>query len=68
MALTIRILESPAEMAEVEELQRIVWPGSETEVVPVHLLVTAGMIGPDSFRQLQVFLRWAADKNQPPAR
>ena len=35
---------------------------------PFHLLLTAGMIGPDPFRQLQVFLRWAADKNQPPAR
>jgi len=37
----IRLLESPEEMTAVEELQRIVWPGSETEVVPVHLLITA---------------------------
>jgi len=45
MALTIRILENPEEMIAVEELQRIVWPGSETEIVPVHLLVTAAHNG-----------------------
>jgi predicted GNAT superfamily acetyltransferase len=38
---TIRILETPEDMAAVEELQRRVWPGSETEVVPAHLLITA---------------------------
>jgi len=38
--LTIRILETAAEMEELEELQRQVWPGSETDVIPVHLLVT----------------------------
>lgn len=37
----IRVLESPEDMASVEELQRRVWPGSETEVVPAHLLITA---------------------------
>ena len=37
----IKILESPEEMTAVEELQRIVWPGSETVVVPTHLLITA---------------------------
>ena len=37
----IRLLESPEEMTTVEELQRIVWPGSETEVVPTHMLITA---------------------------
>ncbi len=45
MAVKIRILDTPAEMAEVEQLQRLVWPGSETEVVPVHLLVTAAHNG-----------------------
>ncbi|HEY7712740.1 MAG TPA: GNAT family N-acetyltransferase, partial [Candidatus Entotheonella sp.] len=25
----------------MEELQRIVWPGSETDVVPAHMLITA---------------------------
>ena len=37
----IKILESPADMTAVEELQRIVWPGSETDVVPAHMLITA---------------------------
>lgn len=43
--MEIRILETPSEMAEVEELQRLIWPGSETEVVPLHLLVTAAHNG-----------------------
>ena len=38
---SIRLLESPEDMTLVEELQRIVWPGSETEVVPTHMLITA---------------------------
>ena len=37
----IRVLETPEEMAVVEELQRRVWPGSETDVVPAHMLITA---------------------------
>ena len=37
----IRILETPEEMTAAEELQRQVWPGSETEIVPAHLLITA---------------------------
>jgi len=37
----IRLLESPEDMTVAEELQRIVWPGSETEVVPAHMLITA---------------------------
>lgn len=36
----IRLLETPEDMELVEELQRVVWPGSETEVVPAHLLIT----------------------------
>ncbi len=43
--LTIRLLETPAEMRLVEELQRQVWTGSETDVVPLHLLVTAAHNG-----------------------
>lgn len=43
--MEIRILETPAEMAEVEELQRVIWPGSETEIVPLHLLITAARNG-----------------------
>ncbi len=38
---TIRLLETPEEISQVEELQRLVWPGSETEIVPNHLLITA---------------------------
>jgi predicted GNAT superfamily acetyltransferase len=38
---TIRLLETPEEMTAVEDLQRAIWPGSETEIIPAHLLVTA---------------------------
>ena len=37
----IRVLETPEEMTAVESLQRAVWPGSETDVVPAHMLITA---------------------------
>lgn len=37
----IRILDTIEELQMVEELQRIVWPGSDTDVVPAHLLITA---------------------------
>ena len=36
----IRLLETSEEMSAVEALQREVWPGSETDVVPAHLLIT----------------------------
>lgn len=39
--LTIKLLETPEEMTLVEELQRLVWPGSETDVVPAHVFITA---------------------------
>jgi predicted GNAT superfamily acetyltransferase len=35
----IRLIDTPEEMREVEELQRVVWPDSETDVVPLHMLV-----------------------------
>jgi predicted GNAT superfamily acetyltransferase len=41
MTVNIRLLESPEDMASVEELQRAVWPGSETDVVPAHMLIAA---------------------------
>jgi predicted GNAT superfamily acetyltransferase len=41
----IRILEKPEEMLAAEELQRVVWPGSETDVVPLHVLVTVAHNG-----------------------
>lgn len=37
---SIRLLETPEEMRRVEELQRAVWPGSETDIVPMHVLIT----------------------------
>jgi predicted GNAT superfamily acetyltransferase len=43
--ITIRILVTPEEMEQVENLQRIVWPGPETDIVPAHLLVTLGNEG-----------------------
>jgi predicted GNAT superfamily acetyltransferase len=42
---TIRLIETPEEMRLVEELQRLVWPGSETDVIPSHLLLTAAHNG-----------------------
>jgi len=37
----LRLIESAQEMKKVEVLQRGVWTGSETDIVPVHLLITA---------------------------
>ncbi len=37
----LRIIETPAEISAVEHLQRLIWPGNETEIVPVHMLVAA---------------------------
>ncbi len=44
-ALIIRPVETHAEYAAVEAVQRAVWPGSETDVVPRHLLSTAAANG-----------------------
>jgi predicted GNAT superfamily acetyltransferase len=43
--LTIKILDTMQELEQVEDLQRIVWPGSETDVTPAHLLITAAHNG-----------------------
>ena len=40
-APVIRLLETPEEMSSVEDLQRVVWPFSETDVVPAHVFITA---------------------------
>jgi len=42
---SIRVLDEPGQMRQVEELQRRVWPGSETEIVPAHLLLAAAHNG-----------------------
>lgn len=41
----IRLLESPEELEQVVALQRIVWPGSDLEIVPSHILLTAAHNG-----------------------
>lgn len=41
MSFHIQILETPEELSGVEALQRQVWPGNETEVVPAHMLIAA---------------------------
>ncbi len=41
MLTRLRILETPEDMELVEELQRHVWAGNETEIVPAHILLTA---------------------------
>ncbi|RIK31185.1 MAG: hypothetical protein DCC56_03070 [Anaerolineae bacterium] len=40
-ALTIKLIESPEEMTAIEALQREVWLGSETDVVPAHVFIAA---------------------------
>jgi predicted GNAT superfamily acetyltransferase len=42
---TLKIVENPQDLLEVEELQRVVWSGSETEIVPLHLLITIAQNG-----------------------
>jgi predicted GNAT superfamily acetyltransferase len=41
----LRILETPEEMAAVEELARAVWPGDDLDVVPAHLLLAVAHNG-----------------------
>lgn len=41
----IKILESPEEMVAVERLQSLVWPGSEKDIVPAHMLMAAAHNG-----------------------
>jgi len=43
--MNIRFLETPAQMAAVERLQQVIWQGSELDVVPTHLLLTAAHNG-----------------------
>ena len=39
--LRLGTIDTPEGFAEVEALQRVVWPGNDLEVVPTHLLLTA---------------------------
>ena len=43
--IIIRPLRGPEEMEKAEDLQRAVWPGSETDIVPAHLLLTIASNG-----------------------
>lgn len=43
--IQIRSLDSLDEFEQLEEVQRQVWPGSETDVVPTHLLLTIAKNG-----------------------
>ena len=43
--ITLRPLETTEEFHAVEEVQRAVWPGSELEVLPLHLLTTVAHNG-----------------------
>jgi predicted GNAT superfamily acetyltransferase len=40
-ASEIKIIETPEQLTVVEELQRAVWHGSETDVVPAHVFIAA---------------------------
>jgi predicted GNAT superfamily acetyltransferase len=42
---TLRILSTPEDFEAVEDLQRLVWPGSETDIVPAHLLIATSHNG-----------------------
>jgi predicted GNAT superfamily acetyltransferase len=44
-SITIRSVHSVADTLQVEELQRAVWAGSETEVIPLHMLLTVAHNG-----------------------
>ncbi len=58
----IKLIEDPETLFEVENLQRQVWPGSETDVVPQHMLRAAvhsggmviGAFEPDEADQQQL--------------
>ena len=39
--IVLKVLETNEELIAVEDLQRRIWPGNETEIVPSHLLLTA---------------------------
>ncbi|KAA3648017.1 MAG: GNAT family N-acetyltransferase [Chloroflexi bacterium] len=45
MSIAIRILDKPGEIEAVEDLQLQIWPGSEIDVVPMHMLLTVAQNG-----------------------
>lgn len=60
MNYSIRILESPEDLYPIESLQRLVWPGSDIEVLPGHMLIAAVHNGGIA---LGAFLQNDADEN-----
>jgi len=56
----LHILDTPAEFSEVEELQRQIWPGNETDIVPGHLMLTAAHNGGVAIGAYQI-----ANQNDP---
>jgi GNAT superfamily N-acetyltransferase len=43
--ISLHILETPQEMAAAEELQRQIWPGTDRDAVPHHMLLAAAHNG-----------------------
>ena len=41
----LRVLESAEEIKPVEQFQALIWPGSDLEIVPLHILITAAQNG-----------------------
>jgi predicted GNAT superfamily acetyltransferase len=43
--IVIRRLTTPEEMIQTEELQRLIWPGSETDIIPSHVHLAFNLYG-----------------------
>jgi predicted GNAT superfamily acetyltransferase len=43
--IVIRRLTTPEEMIQTEELQRLIWPGSETDIIPSHIHLAFNLYG-----------------------
>lgn len=65
---TVRILEEHDEMIAVEALQRIIWPGDETAIVPAHLLLTAAHNGGFVIGAYQVMASSSTAPGEHPSR
>jgi predicted GNAT superfamily acetyltransferase len=61
----LRILETPAELTAVEHLQRVVWPGDESAIVPSHMLLAAAHNGGLVVGAFEV--EPSSEEDQPPA-
>ncbi len=74
-SITLHILETPQALAAVEDLQRLVWPGADSDIVPVHMLLAAchngGMVigaydtGAGEGRSVSALDDWAWDEPPP---